>query len=273
MTIEIEAVGPTIGAEIRGVDCSQPLDAETLAAVREAWLEHLVVFFPDQQLTPDQQVAFASQLGEVTEAHPVEPPIPEHDNVMSVIGPSANFWHTDVTYMARPPMGSLLYAIELPPVGGDTMFADMRFAYDTLAPALQRLCDDLVAWHYDPFYADTVAKGGGQQWEGEPLKRMLPVQHPVVRVHPETGRKALFVNPQFTVALDGFDGTQGKALLQLLYDHALRPEGLCRYRWHVGTLGVWDNRATMHYALDDYDGARRVMHRVTLAGDRPLGRT
>lgn len=264
-------IGPTIGAEIRGVDCAADLDGETVAAIRRAWLEHLVVFFPDQDLTPDEQVPFAARFGDVTEAHPVEPPIPEHESVMSVMGPSANFWHTDVTYVKRPPMGSLLYAREVPSVRGDTMSADMRLAYETLAAPLRAMCDTLVTWHFDPFYAQTVAEGGGQRWDGEEVRQMLPVAHPVVRTHPETGRPSLFVNPQFTVGVQGFDGPQGKALLQLLYDHAQRPEGVCRYHWRTGTLGMWDNRATMHYAVADYGDARRVMHRVTLAGDRPTG--
>ncbi len=273
MTIEVRAISPVLGAEILGVDCSEPLDADTLASVRRTWLEHLVVFFPDQQLSPDTQVAFASQFGAVTAAHPVEPSIDEHTSVLGVDSTKdrVNWWHTDVTYMARPPMASLLYAVTVPDVGGDTMFASTRHAYETLAPPLQGFCDTLTAWHFDPYYAQLVAEGKGKEWADRKVRRLTPVEHPVVRVHPETKRKALFVNPQFTVGLKGFPGRQGPALLQLLYDHCTQWENICRYRWHAGTLGMWDNRATLHYALNDYGTARRIMHRVTLAGGRPYG--
>ena len=182
-----------------------------------------------------------------------------------------NFWHTDVTFMSRPPTGSLLYAVELPGVGGDTMWITTRAAYETLAPALRDLCDGLTAIHFDPNYAQVIADGGGQQWEGKFVDRLWPVEHPVVRVHPETGRRNLFVNPQFTVGLKGFDGPQGGGLLRVLYDHMIQPQFTVRYRWSPGTLAFWDNRATMHYGVFDYAGQHRLMHRVTLTGDQPYG--
>lgn len=271
--LDIRPITPTIGAEIHGLDLARHLDAEIVAAIRAAWLEHLVLFFPEQELGPDHQVAFAEQLGEVTAAHPVEPALDGHPEVLPVdsLKDRVDFWHTDVTFMARPPMGSILYASVLPLVGGDTMWADLRAAYDTLAPPLQELCDGLVAYHFDPSYAQLVEQGSGQVWEGKRIERLLPVEHPVVRVHPETGRKNLFVNPQFTVAIKGFPGLQSQALLGLLHEHTLQHERICRYHWHPGTLALWDNRATMHYALYDYGNQRRIMHRVTLRGDRPEG--
>jgi taurine dioxygenase len=274
-TLQIRPVSPTIGAEVLGLDLAGDLAAETVAAMRAAWLEHLVLFFPDQDLTPEQQETFARRFGEITEGHPVEPTLPGHPNVLPIdsVKDRVDFWHTDVTFMARPPTGSILYAVQVPDVGGDTMWANTRAAYDTLAPPLQEFCDGLVAYHYDPNYAAIVAAGGGQDWDGEHIDRLWPVEHPVVRLHPETGRKNLFVNPQFTVGLKDFPGPQGQALLRLLYDHVIQPERICRYRWHPGTVAFWDNRATMHYGLFDYGDARRVMHRVTLRGDRPIGPT
>jgi taurine dioxygenase len=271
--LEVRALSGAIGAEVLGVDLSQPLDDQVIDAIRAAWLEHLVLVFPDQQLTAHAQIGFASRFGEVTEAHPVEPALEHEPRVLPVDSRTGqtDFWHTDVTFMARPPMASMLYAVELPQAGGDTMWANTRLAYERLAEPLQRLCDGLTAYHYAADYAEAVADGKGKEWDGAPVKKMLPVEHPVVRRHPETGRKALFVNPGFTVGIKGFNGPQSSDLLRLLYQHATQPELICRYRWQPGSLAFWDNRATMHYGVHDYGAARRVMHRVTLRGDRPYG--
>jgi taurine dioxygenase len=272
--LDVRPLGPAIGAEVHGVDLARPLPDETVAAIRAAWLEHLVLFFPDQELTAETQLAFASRFGTTTEAHPVEKPMPGNDRIHAIdsIKDRTDYWHTDVTFMASPPSASLLYAVQLPPVGGDTMWSSTRAAYETLAPPLQRMCDDLTAYHYDEYYARIVEDGGGQSWNGKPVTKLFPVEHPVVRVHPETGTPNLFVNPQFTVGLKEFPAAQGHALLRVLYDHMTRPEFVVRYRWREGTLGFWDNRATMHYGIFDYGTERRIMHRVTLRGDRPAGR-
>jgi taurine dioxygenase len=218
-------------------------------------------------------MAFARRFGDVTEGHPVERPLDAYPNVHSIdsVKDRTNFWHTDVTFMSRPPAGSMLHAVTLPDVGGDTMWSDTRAAYDALAAPLRRLCDDLVAIHYDEYYAAVVAAGAGNEWEGAKLERLVPVQHPVVREHPETGRKNLFVNPKFTMALRDVPLPQSQALLALLYEHMIRPEFVVRYRWQPGTLAFWDNRTTMHFGIYDYGEERRVMHRVTLSGDRPRG--
>jgi taurine dioxygenase len=271
--LEITSLTPDIGAEIRGVDLSTELSDETITSIRAAWLEHLVVFFPDQELTPEAQVAFARRFGEITEGHPVEPSLPGHPNVLPIdsVKDRVDFWHTDVTFMAKPPTGSLLYAVELPAVGGDTMWTTTRAAFESLAAPLQQFCSELTAIHFDPNYAQVIADGGGRDWDGRHLERLWPVEHPVVRLHPETGRCNLFVNPQFTVGLKGFPGPQGHGLLRVLYDHMIQPEFTVRYRWRPRTLAFWDNRATMHYGVYDYGGSRRIMHRVTLRGDRPYG--
>ncbi len=273
MSLDVRPLTPTIGAEIRGIDCAATLDDATIAAIRRVWLERLVVFFPGQQLTNDTQLDFAARFGEPTVGHPVEKTVAENPSIQPIdsIKDRTNFWHTDVTFMSRPPMASLLRAVAIPEAGGDTMWADTRAAYGALAEPLRCLCDGLVAIHYDPYYAARVEAGEGNEWEGKKLTKLTPARHPVVRVHPETGRKNLFVNPQFTVGLEGFPGPQSAALLRVLYEHMTQPEYLVRYRWTPGTLAMWDNRTTMHFGIYDYGDARRIMHRVILRGDRPQG--
>ncbi len=272
-TLEVRPLSPTIGAEIHGVDCAAPLPDDVVSQIREIWLDRLVVFFPDQHLDDETQVAFAQRFGDLTEGHPVEPTDGERPEVLPIDSKKdrTDFWHTDVTFMRRPPMASMLRAVVLPDVGGDTMWADTRTAYETLGDPLREFCDSLTAVHYDPYYAKAVAEGKGNIWEGKKLERLWPVEHPVVRQHPETGRRNLFVNPQFTVGVKGFPGPQGQSFLRMLYDHMTAPEFIVRYRWKPGTLAFWDNRSTMHYGIFDYAGKRRVMHRVTLRGDLPSG--
>lgn len=273
--LDVRPLGPNIGAEVFGVDLAQELPDETIAAIRAAWLEHLVLFFPGQSLTPETQLAFATRFGTTTEAHPVEKPKSDNEKIHAIdsIKDRTDFWHTDVTFMAEPPCASLLYAVQLPPVGGDTMWTSTRAAYERLAKPLQQFCTELTAIHYSEIYARIVAAGGGQSWNGERVTEMPPVEHPVVRIHPETERPNLFVNPGFTVGIKDFPAAQGQAFLKILYEHMTRPEFVVRYRWTEGTLAFWDNRATMHYGIFDYGKERRIMHRVTLRGDRPAGTT
>jgi taurine dioxygenase len=271
--LDVRPLTTAIGAEVHGIDCASALSDETIKEVRDAWLEHLVLFFPGQHLDEQSQIAFASRFGEVTEGHPVEPLVPEHPELQPIDSKKdrTNFWHTDVTFMKDPPMASMLYSVVVPDVGGDTMWINTRAAFDALGAPLQRFCEDLVAWHFSEYYAHVVADGGGNTWHGRKLERLLPVEHPVVRRHPETGRSNLFVNPGFTVGVKDLPGPQGERLLRMLYDHMIAPEFLVRYRWQPGTLAFWDNRTTMHYGIYDYGDARRIMHRVILRGDRPVG--
>jgi taurine dioxygenase len=273
VSLEVRPLSPTIGAEIRGVDCAADLSDDVVAAIRQVWLDRLVVFFPEQDLDDETQIAFARRFGELTESHPVEERVVDREEIHTIDSTKdrTNFWHTDITFMRRPAMASMLRAIVVPDAGGDTMWADTRAAYEALAEPLRRLCDGLTAYHYEPYYAQAVAEGHGNVWEGKKLTRLLPVAHPVVRVHPETGRRNLFVNPKFTVSLNEVPDTQGARLLRLLYDHMTDPTFLVRYHWQAGTLAFWDNRATMHFGIYDFGEARRVMHRVTLRGDAPVG--
>jgi alpha-ketoglutarate-dependent taurine dioxygenase len=273
--LDVRPLSPTIGAEIHGIDCAGDLDEEVVDAIRACWLERLVVFFPDQRLDDDTQIAFARRFGDLTESHPVEPQVVERKEIHSIESGKdrTDFWHTDITFMNRPAMASMLRSIVVPEAGGDTMWADTRAAYDALAEPLQQLCDELSAFHFEPYYAQAVAEGHGNVWEGKKLTRLLPATHPVVRVHPETGRKNLFVNPKFTIRVTDMPEAQSDGLLRLLYDHMASPQFLVRYHWQPDTLAFWDNRATMHFGIFDYEGERRVMHRVTLRGDRPTGPT
>ena len=273
--LDVRPLSPTIGAEIQGIDCATDLGDDTVAAIRRIWLERLVVFFPDQRLDDETQIAFAQRFGELTESHPVEPQVLERKEIHSIESGKdrTDFWHTDITFMNRPAMASMLRSVVVPEAGGDTMWSDTRAAYEALAPSLQTLCDGLSAYHFEPYYAQAVADGHGNVWEGKKLTRLLPATHPVVRVHPETGRKNLFVNPKFTLRIVDMPEAQSNGFLKLLYDHMTRPEFVVRYHWSPGTLAVWDNRATMHFGIFDYEGDTRVMHRVTLAGDRPVGPT
>ncbi len=273
--LDVRPLSPTIGAEIHGIDCAADLDDDVIAAIRAVWLERLVVFFPDQHLDDDTQIVFAERFGELTESHPVEAQVAERKEIHSIESGKdrTDFWHTDITFMKRPALASMLRSVVVPKAGGDTMWADTRAAYESLAPPLQRLCDELSAFHFEPYYAQAVAEGHGNVWEGKKLTKLLPATHPVVRVHPETGRKNLFVNPKFTVRITGMPEKQSGGLLRLLYEHMASPQFVVRYHWKPDTLAFWDNRATMHFGIFDYEGERRVMHRVTLSGDRPTGPT
>jgi alpha-ketoglutarate-dependent taurine dioxygenase len=271
--LDVRPISPLIGAEIHGVDLAVPLGDAVVARVRAALNEHHVIFFRDQQLTPAQQAEFAGQFGEVTEAHPVLPAIDDDARVLAIDGAvdRASWWHTDVTFVDTPPLGSILYMVDAPEVGGDTMWASLQDAYDRLAEPVRTMCDTLIAIHHDPWYAAEVQSRGGYNWNGEWRERLLPALHPVVRTHPETGRRGLFVNPQFTQMLLGLSKNESNAILEMLYRHCQQPEVTCRFHWRPGSVAFWDNRATMHYALDDYGQARRFAHRVTLRGDRPYG--
>ena len=244
-----------------------------MSGVRAALNRHHVVFFRDQTLSPAQQAAFARQFGEVTEGHPVLPAIAESAEVLAIDSREdrASWWHTDVTFLDTPPFGSILYMLECPESGGDTMWASLQDAYDRLAPAVREMCDTLLAVHFDPWFAADVEGRGGYQWNGVWREKLLPALHPVVRTHPENGRNGLFVNGHFTQTLLGLSKNESDAILEMLYRHCVQPELTCRFRWRPGSVAFWDNRATMHYALDDYGQERRFAHRVTLRGDQPYG--
>jgi len=271
--LDIRPLSPIIGAEIHGIDLSRPLNERVVAEVRGALNTHHVIFFRDQNLTPAQQADFARQFGTVTEGHPVIPAIEKNPEVLAIDGSEdrASWWHTDVTFLETPAFGSILYMVAAPEVGGDTTWASLQDAYDRLAEPIRAMCDTLIAVHFDPWFAADVEVRGGYEWQGEFREKLLPAIHPVVRTHPENGRNGLFVNPQFTQTILGLSKNESNAMLEMLYRHCQQPELTCRFRWRPGSVAFWDNRATLHYALDDYGTQTRVAHRVTLQGDAPYG--
>jgi alpha-ketoglutarate-dependent taurine dioxygenase len=278
--LDLERLGPGFGAVVHGVDLAAAPDF-TVAAVRRALTAHKVLFFRDQGLDPDSQVRLGNRLGQLTVSHPVVPGLDEaHAEIYALDSADNGFadvWHTDVTFMPRPPLGSILRAVTIPPHGGDTNWADLELAYASLSLPVQRLADQLTAVHDGNrefgYYLAQRRQGEGSLWEGERVRRLDPVEHPVVRVHPETGRRSLFVNPGFTSHIVGVSDAESRHLLELFYAHITKPEHIVRHRWQAGDVAMWDNRATVHYANRDYGDQRRVMHRVTLRGDEPVGVT
>lgn len=272
--------------EVAGVDLSEPQDAETIAALRTALAEHSILVFRRQSMTSEQQIAFTRNFGE-PEIHLVRQYLmPEHPEiiVLSNVGaggvkPTANggaYWHSDISYRAKPPLGSLLYGIEVPPEGGNTLFADMYSAYDTLSDELKRKVEGRNAVHsyLERFNAmrniDTSHKGKDKfELDDKQQESFPPVLHPIVRTHPESGRKALYVNDGFTIGIDGMDDDEGKALLRDLNIHATRERLVYSHAWQPGDVVFWDNRSTMHCATS-YDPVHtRTMHRTTIQGDTP----
>jgi taurine dioxygenase len=267
---------PTIGAEITGIDLREPLDDEAHAELHRALLEWKVLFVRDAHLTQAEHHALGRRWGEL-EAHPFIRLVTEaqSDDKPKVVrfekGPNAggyeNIWHSDVTWRREPSLGSLLQAIEVPELGGDTLWADMGAAYDGLDDDVKARIDGLVAVHD---WWDTFGRAMGPE-QRDALRPDFPaVEHPVVRTHPETGRRTLYVNAAFTQHIVGLDPAESAELLDHLYRQAAHPEYQCRFRWTAGALAIWDNRATQHYAASDYFPARRVMERITVIGDRPF---
>ena len=288
MSVTNLAVTPmtgTLGASVDGIDLRTPLDDATVDLVRRALVQHKVLVFHDQELTPAQLVDFGRSFGELTPAHPVMPSLEGFPEVLEVDATRSredpryrdeyenDTWHTDVTFMARPPLGSVLQAKVVPPVGGDTLFADLQSAYDALSAPLRALVDGLRAVHdgRGEFGTFLQTNPDGGIWEGRRFTELVPVEHPVVRVHPESGRRGLFVNPTFTTKIVGLSKLESDALLRLLFEHSVTPEHVVRQRWRPGDVVFWDNRSTMHYPVRDYGTAHRLMHRVTLRGDVPAG--
>jgi len=274
--ITVEPVSGTVGAVVRGVDLSGPLDDSTVAEVRTAFLAHHVLFFHDQDLSPEAQLRLGRSFGEL-DTHPFVEGMESHPEIIEIVtepDDRLNFgggWHSDVTFLPEPDMGSILYAIEVPPFGGDTLFANQHAAYEALSDTMKSLLDGLVAKHSaGPQYAEggySTLSRSMRTTSVEDADRV--VRHPLVRTHPETGRKALYVNTAFTVGIEGMRPDESMALLRFLFTHAVREPFTCRFRWSPGSVAMWDNRSVQHYALFDYRGHRRQMRRITIKGDRP----
>ena len=270
--LSIQPVTTTIGARVEGVDLREPLGEDMRDAILDALLRHHVLFFRDQDITPDQQVAFAKQFGPIS----YPPFAPKYGSNPQYIvldqthprGEGADEWHSDNTFMAEPPMGSILRAVQIPEVGGDTCFASAVAAYEALSPAIQRLVDRLTAVHdiTKPLLKG-IAAGHADVDLAEIQAKWPPVEHPVVRTHPVTGAKALFVNRNSTTHIVGLSERENDALLPMLMDHIRSPEFQCRFTWDTNSVAFWDNRTAQHFAVPDYH-TRRVMNRVTIAGEK-----
>jgi taurine dioxygenase len=272
---QVRPIAGALGAEIAGVDLGRQLSDEIIAAICQALLDHLVIFFRDQDLPPARFLALARHLGT-----PIEYPFvkgiagyPEIIDVAKLEHESVNFggvWHADTTYLREPPMATLLVAREVPQAGGDTLFANQYLAYETLSETLRSLLGDLRG-------VSSSAKADASRTREDRIRsdgsadarKLLVAEHPAVRTHPKTGRKALYVNRAHTVGFAGMTEAESAPLLEFLFRHQIRPEFTCRFRWTPGALAIWDNRCAQHYAVNDYAGQRRIMQRITLAGDAP----
>jgi taurine dioxygenase len=276
-TIDVRPLSAAVGAEIHGVDLRRPLEERTYRDIRNALNEHGVIFFRDQDITPAQQLAFAARFGkplvDTVSAGGHPDGFPEILFIAKEAEQTRNIggnWHSDHSFDEIPPLGAVLAARELPPTGGDTLFASMYSAYDTLSEGLKKTLEGLRAVHrktraYEALPAERAVSDTAHS---EIAKRYagLEITHPVVPRHPESMRKVLYVNPTYTVRFDGWTEKESAPLLQYLYAHATRPENTCRFQWREGSIAFWDNRSSWHYALNDYHGARRMMHRITIDG-------
>lgn len=276
--MQVEPIAGALGAEISGVDLSRDLSNSDAAAIRGAFLDHKVIFFRDQKLQPQDQVRFAGLFGE-PDLYPFIEGLPDAPEVIEILkkeGDAKNFggsWHSDTSYMTEPALGTVLYALETPKAGGDTLFANAAAAYDALSDGMKALLDGLKGVNssdhgYAGGRAAAMAKLDGMKETQEAATR-YESRHPIVRTHPETGIKSLYLNRSHTARFDTMTEAESKPLIEFLCDHITRPEFTCRFRWSPGSIAVWDNRATQHFAVNDYPGKRRRMHRVTMKGDTP----
>ena len=272
VSIQVDKLTPHAGAEIRGVDLSQPLDERTFKEIHDVLIDSGVIFFRDQHLTPEQQKAFGRLFGEL-HMHPAAPrELADHPEILVIHADekskhvAGENWHSDVSCDLEPPMGSILYMHELPPVGGDTLFASMYAAYEALSEPMKRLLEPLTALHE----GEHVYRG--RYGVDDTGKTFPKAEHPVVRTHPVSGRKALYVNSGFTTRIVQLKRPESDALLQFLYRHVETPEFHCRFRWQVNSIAFWDNRCMQHHAMWDYYPQRRHGHRVTIRGDKPFSR-
>jgi taurine dioxygenase len=268
--LDIRLTSGAIGAEISGVDLSEQLPSGLRDTIRQTLANRGVVFFRDQNLTSDQHIALARQFGEINvnrffahaDGYPEIALVAKEPDQTKNIGGG---WHTDHSYDQIPALGSMLYAREVPPSGGDTLFASMYAAYDTLSDGLKQTLAGLRAVHSSRHVFGKVTEDMKGRYRN-PEAATQDALHPVVITHPESGRKALYVNPGFTLRFDGWTADESRPLLEYLYRHAARPDFCTRFVWRNGSIAFWDNRSTWHYAVNDYQGERRLMHRVTIEG-------
>jgi taurine dioxygenase len=278
--IAVERIAGALGAEISGINLSHDLDDAAIGEIRRALVDNQVVFFRDQHLTPERHLAFGRRFGTL-QVHDFVEGMADNEEIIEVRKEEyekRNFgggWHTDVSYLDRPALGSVLYARDVPDVGGDTMFASQYLAYDALSDGMKRMLGTMTAIHsarrpYGPDAARARAYGPSSMQFNFSEDAHAEVEHPVIRTHAESGRKALYVNATFTIRFKDMTEDESLPLLRYLCEHAVRPEFTCRFRWKKNSIAFWDNRAVQHNAVNDYHGQRRIMHRVTIEGERPV---
>jgi taurine dioxygenase len=270
-TIHVDPLSPTVGAEISGVRLGPDVPTDQVAEIRRALLEWKVVFFRDQDVTVADHVAFGRHFGEL-EIHPFTPNRKDHPEVVVIHHDEKskrgqNQWHSDVTWRLEPSLGSILRARIVPPVGGDTLFADMFAAYDGLTDEVKEQIEGAHAIHS---FEHNFGRGMNDEQRETFLEKFPPARHPVVRTHPESGRKGIYVNAAFTTHIEGMEAEESRRLLRHLYRQASVPEYQCRFRWQENSVAFWDNRAVQHYAAFDYHPHTRRVERVTVVGDRPF---
>ncbi|NQU61305.1 MAG: TauD/TfdA family dioxygenase [Rhodospirillales bacterium] len=267
-------ISAALGAEIDGVDLSKDLPDAVIAEIRRALLEYLVIFFRDQDITPEQHLAFARRFGDLV-AYPMVKGLDDYPEIVPVLKlehETVNFggiWHSDTTYLAEPPLGAILVARELPPTGGDTLFANMYMAYDSLSEDMKEKLSRLTAINTSA-KAHVAKSREGRQQDMDDVPEPLIAEHPAVRTHPETGRRVFYVNLGHTVGFKDMSEEESGPLLEDLFAHQQQEQFTCRFQWAPGSIAFWDNRCTQHFPFNDYHGYRRELHRVTLAGDRPV---
>jgi len=272
--IEFQPTAGALGAEVTGIDLRRPIDDAAFDALERGLLLHQVLFFRDQAIGPEHHRALARRFGEPV-AHPAYPHVDGFDEINVLESTEENptkidTWHTDMTFLAEPPLGSILRGRVIPAHGGDTMFASLIAAYESLSERMQRYLDGLTALHsFAHGFRHSLAEPGGWERLGEAVRANPPVSHPVVRTHPRSGRRALFVNRLFTTHIEGLREAESEAVLRFLFDHLELPEHSCRFRWQADSIAFWDNRATLHRPINDYLPAPRRMERITIRGDRP----
>ena len=277
--IEVRPLSSAVGAEVSGVDLVD-CDGPTFIEIHRAFLNHHVLFFRDQELSLESHKAFGRRFGSLN-VHPQYVPLDGHPEILPIVKEAdaehniGGGWHSDITFLERPALGSILYAIDVPATGGDTLFANQELAFEELSTGLRQLLLGLRAVHSDHTLSDRVEAENRNMTRSTKLSEEAMRQpvvenlHPVIRTHPETGRKSLFVNRAFTVRFENMTVAESKPLLEFLYEQATKPEFTCRFHWENCSVAMWDNRCVQHYALNDYHGQRRYMHRVTVNGDRP----
>ena len=281
-TLTVTPIAGALGAEVAGVNLAEPLGDNILAQIHGALLAHSVIFFHDQKIAPEQQIAFARRFGDI-HLHPFIKGLDEHPEIIEIIkqeSDTRNFggtWHTDQMFNRKPAMGTLLYAHETPDAGGDTMFAGGYAAYEALSDGMKEMLGKLHTFNTGDRFKhsggltreETMRKGTSMQPKKPDAGQDTEAEHPLIRTHPETGRKSLYVGSH-TQRFAGMTDAESEPLLNYLQAYAVRPEFTCRFRWKPGSIAFWDNRCTQHFAVDDYPGKRRRMHRITIAGDEPF---